>query len=143
MPDREDSTRSLLGLIERLVDNLQETNKSNTDMLRSVNISLTKLSDSFSEVHEIEEHVENVEKKVESMGGNELLSTIRSFTTRVKILTAIITVILTLGLFILGLTQFKLEANITSSVRTEMREITDNQTKYLDQQFRFYKEDRK
>lgn len=142
MPDREDSTRSLLGLIERLVDNLQETNKSNTDMLRSVNISLTKLSDSFSEVHEIEEHVENVEKKVESMGGNELLSTIRSFTTKVKILTAIITVILTLGLFILGLTQFKLEANITSSVRTEMREITDNQTKYLDQQFRFYKEDK-
>lgn len=142
MPDREDNTRSLLGLIERLVDNLQETNKSNTDMLRSVNISLTKLSDSFSEVHEIEEHVENVEKKVESMGGNELLSTIRSFTTRVKILTAIITVILTLGLFILGLTQFKLEANITSSVRTEMREITDNQTKYLDQQFRFYKEDK-
>ena len=48
MPDNQ--THDLFQIIDRLVDNLQEVNQHNNEALHSVNISLTKVSETLPEI---------------------------------------------------------------------------------------------
>ena len=99
MPDTDNQTHELLKIVDRLVDNLQEVNQNNTEILHSVNISLTKVSETLPEIKTVKEEV-------------------RTISTNLKIVVAIVSIVLALGLTVLGLYQSRLESNIVSQVST-------------------------
>ena len=95
MPDNQ--THDLFQIIDRLVDNLQEVNQHNNEALHSVNISLTKVSETLPEIKNVKEEV-------------------HSISTNLKIVVAIVSIVLSLGLTVLGLYQSRMEHNIISQV---------------------------
>lgn len=99
MPDTDNQTHELLKIVDRLVDNLQEVNQNNTEILHSVNISLTKVSETLPEIKTVKEEVITI-------------------STNLKIVVAIVSIVLALGLTVLGLYQSRLESNIVSQVST-------------------------
>jgi len=94
---QENQTHDLLQIIDRLVDNLQEVNQHNNEVLHSVNISLTKVSETLPEIKNVKEEV-------------------HSISTNLKIVVAIVSIVLSLGLTILGLYQSRMEHNIISQI---------------------------
>jgi len=99
MPDTDNQTHELLKIVDRLVDNLQEVNQNNTEILHSVNISLTKVSETLPEIKTVKEEVITI-------------------STNLKIVVAIVSIVLALGLTVLGLYQSRLQSNIVSQVST-------------------------
>jgi hypothetical protein len=108
----------LLNLVERLVDNIQDTNKTNTDMLNSINNSLIKFGDTTSEIREINDKIKKVDTETVK---NELTK----ISTNSKVLVAIISIILTFSMIILGLYQYKLVNEISGKISTNISVILD------------------
>jgi len=129
------STDILPGIVERLIDNLQETNTSNTDMLRSINISLTKVSDTIPTVVD---EIGIIKEEIRKFEGNDVVNGIRSILTKIKILIAVFSIIITLGVIISSLTQFKLETSIINGIKLEMRENLKEHTENMKQQLELF-----
>lgn len=108
----------LLNLVERLVDNIQDTNKTNTDMLNSINNSLIKFGDTTSEIREINDKIKKVDTETVK---NELTK----ISTNSKVLVAVISIILTFSMIILGLYQYKLVNEISGKISTNISVILD------------------
>jgi hypothetical protein len=108
----------LLNLVERLVDNIQDTNKTNTDMLNSINNSLIKFGYTTSEIREINDKIKKVDTETVK---NELTK----ISTNSKVLVAVISIILTFSMIILGLYQYKLVNEISGKISTNISVIID------------------
>lgn len=119
MTEDKERSHDLLDIIEGLVDNLQETNNANTDMLHSVNLSLVKVSESLPEI-------KNVSEKVQRLDTESIISEVRTISTNLKIVVAIISILVSLGLIIFGLNVSKAENNIVNGVSTKIEKIFDD-----------------
>lgn len=119
MTEDKERSHDLLNIIEGLVDNLQETNNANTDMLHSVNLSLVKVSESLPEI-------KNVSEKVQRLDTESIISEVRTISTNLKIVVAIISILVSLGLIIFGLNVSKAENNIVNGVSTKIEKIFDD-----------------
>lgn len=119
MTEDKERSHDLLDIIEGLVDNLQETNSANTDMLHSVNLSLVKVSESLPEI-------KNVSEKVQRLDTESIISEVRTISTNLKIVVAIISILVSLGLIIFGLNVSKAENNIVNGVSTKIEKIFDD-----------------
>lgn len=108
----------LLNLVERLVDNIQDTNKTNTDMLNSINNSLVKFGDTTSEIREINDKI----KKVDT---DTIKQELVKISTNTKVLVSVISIILTFSMIILGLYQYKLVNEISGKISTNISVILD------------------
>lgn len=119
MTEDKERSHDLLDIIEGLVDNLQETNNANTDMLHSVNLSLVKVSEALPEI-------KNVSEKVQRLDTESIISEVRTISTNLKIVVAIISILVSLGLIIFGLNVSKAENNIVNGVSTKIEKIFDD-----------------
>lgn len=119
MTEDKERSHDLLDIIEGLVDNLQETNSANTDMLHSVNLSLVKVSEALPEI-------KNVSEKVQRLDTESIISEVRTISTNLKIVVAIISILVSLGLIIFGLNVSKAENNIVNGVSTKIEKIFDD-----------------
>jgi len=119
MAEDKERSHDLLDIIEGLVDNLQETNNANTDMLHSVNLSLVKVSEALPEI-------KNVSEKVQRLDTESIISEVRTISTNLKIVVAIISILVSLGLIIFGLNVSKAENNIVNGVSTKIEKIFDD-----------------
>lgn len=119
MTEDKERSHDLLNIIEGLVDNLQETNNANTDMLHSVNLSLVKVSEALPEI-------KNVSEKVQRLDTESIISEVRTISTNLKIVVAIISILVSLGLIIFGLNVSKAENNIVNGVSTKIEKIFDD-----------------
>ena len=119
MTEDKERSHDLLDIIEGLVDNLQETNNANTDMLHSVNLSLVKVSEALPEI-------KNVSEKVQRLDTESIISEVRTISTNLKIVVAIISILISLGLIIFGLNVSKAENNIVNGVSTKIEKIFDD-----------------
>jgi len=119
MAEDKERSHDLLDIIEGLVDNLQETNNANTDMLHSVNLSLVKVLEALPEI-------KNVSEKVQRLDTESIISEVRTISTNLKIVVAIISILVSLGLIIFGLNVSKAENNIVNGVSTKIEKIFDD-----------------
>ena len=119
MTEDKERSHDLLDIIEGLVDNLQETNNANTDMLHSVNLSFVKVSEALPEI-------KNVSEKVQRLDTESIISEVRTISTNLKIVVAIISILVSLGLIIFGLNVSKAENNIVNGVSTKIEKIFDD-----------------
>lgn len=125
MADKIIQERDLLGIVERLVDNLKETNSANAEILHSVNISLTKVSETLPEL-------KTVSSKVAALDTESIIDEVRTISTNLKIAIAIIGIIVTLGMVILGLYNSRVETNILNGVDTKIEESFNKNIKIID-----------
>lgn len=126
MADKVIQERDLLGIIERLVDNLKETNSANADILHSVNISLTKVSETLPEL-------KTVSSKVAALDTESIIDEVRIISTNLKIAIAIIGIIVTLGMIILGLYQSSMETKIVNNIATKIESSLDDHMKQMEE----------
>lgn len=126
MTEDKERSHDLLDIIEGLVDNLQETNNANTDMLHSVNLSLVKVSEALPEI-------KNVSEKVQRLDTESIISEVRTISTNLKIVVAIISILVSLGLIIFGLNVSKAENNIVNGVSTKIEKIFDDRINRIEQ----------
>lgn len=136
MADKIVQDRDLLGIIERLVDNLKETNTANADILHSVNISLTKVSETLPEL-------KTVSSKVAALDTESIISEVRSISTNLKIAIAIIGIIVTLGMVILGLYQSSLEDKVINGITTKIETSLDEHVKQMEEKARIIEDTRR
>jgi hypothetical protein len=140
MVDKESNeyNHSLLGIIERLVDNLQSTNNSNTELLNSVNLSLLKLSETMPEIKEVSHKLSNLSTEITKIEGGDIIKEVREVSTKMKIFSAVLGVVLSLGMTILGLVQYETISEITNKVRDEIKEINNAQTTSLEKSIQLF-----
>lgn len=112
MVERNNS-QDLLSIIEHLVDNIQDTNSANTEVLKSVNLTLTKISETVPEIRTVSE-------KVSVLNTESIISEVRTISTNLKVFVAILSIVISLGMVIFGLYQTKLEYNIIEGVSTKI-----------------------
>lgn len=115
----------LLGIVERLVDNLQETNTANTEIFKSVNVSLTKITESLPEIKVLS-------TKVNDLDTETVTNEVRSISMNMKILLAIIGIVVTLGMTIIGLNISKVEHNIVSGVNSKIEKVFDDHIRIIE-----------
>lgn len=136
MADKIVQDRDLLGIIERLVDNLKETNTANADILHSVNISLTKVSETLPEL-------KTVSSKVAVLDTESIIEEVRNISTNLKIAIAIIGIIVTLGMVILGLYQSSLEDKVINGITTKIETSLDEHVKQMEEKARIIEDTRR
>lgn len=134
--EKNNTTPDLLGIIERLVDNLQETNTSNNEMLHSVNISLVKVADALPEL-------KNVSDKVTKLDTDTVMNEVRSISTNLKIFLGVIGIILCFGMAILGLYQAKFEDNVVKEIAIATEKIFDDHIQTIDKQIKTFEDMKK
>ncbi len=120
--DRKDTTHDLLNIVDRLVDNMQDANTTNAEVLKSVNVSITKVSEYIPEIR-------SISTKINELDTEKIEQEVRSISTSLKIMSAVLSIVITLGLVILGLYQAKTEDEIVKQVTIKIEQSFDNHAK--------------
>lgn len=136
MTEKEKNEPDLLSIVDRLVNNISTTNKANTDILQSVNISLTKVSEALPEL-------KTISNKVHDLDTNTVLNEMRNISVNLKVLVAIIGIILTLGITILTLSQSKFESSVIGGVSTKVERLFDDKLTDIEKEIKILEDNRK
>ena len=134
--DKKSQSTDLLNIVERLVDNMQETNSANTEALTSVSVSLTKVSEYIPDI-------KNIAKKVEGLDTSTLMSDFRTLTTELKVVGAVISVILVFGLILLAVYQSKSEDYIIKQNSIETHRIFNEHIDQMNKTIKLLEETKK
>ena len=123
----------LLGIVERLVDNLQDTNTANIEMFKSVNVSLTKITESIPEI-------KNISTKVNDLDTETVTDDVRSISLNLKIILSVIGIVVALGMTIIGLNISKMENSIVSGVSVKIEKVFDDHIKVIEDKIKILEE---
>lgn len=138
MTDNKDTNqKTLLGIIDKMVDNIQETSNTNTEALKSIDISLSKLTEYIPSMDDVAELTSKVKEDA-----TEIRKEVFEISIKVKILYATIGILTSIGIAFLGLYASQYKDDIINGVTTSVEKLFDDHIKKIENDIKIF-EDRK